>query len=137
MSINKVLLTGNIVRDPELSTTPSGVSVCRLTVAVSRRFKNADGETETDFINIVVWRQQAENCQKYLKKGSKVGIVGSMQVRSFEDKSGSKRYITEVIAEEVEFLSTKQFDSVEKEEQKSFKGRKAVVEQISDDDLPF
>ena len=107
MSINKVLLTGNIVRDPELSTTPSGVSVCRLTVAVSRRFKNADGETETDFINIVVWRQQAENCQKYLKKGSKVGIVGSMQVRSFEDKSGSKRYITEVIAEEVEFFINK------------------------------
>lgn len=135
--MNKVILVGNITKDPELSTTPSGVSVCRLTVAVSRKFKNADGEIETDFINIVVWRQQAENCQKYLKKGSKVGIVGSMQVRSFEDKSGAKRYITEVIAEEVEFLSTKQFDSVEKEEPKSFKGRQAVMEEISDDDLPF
>ena len=79
--MNKVVLIGNLTKDPELSTTTSGISVCRFTLAVSRRFVSANGERETDFINIVVWRGQAENCHKYLKKGSKCGVVGAIGAR--------------------------------------------------------
>ena len=99
--MNKVILVGNLTKDPELTTTTSGVSVCRFTIAVSRRYVGASGERETDFINIVVWRGQAENCHKYLKKGSKCGVVGTIQTRSYDAQDGSKRYVTEVVADEV------------------------------------
>ncbi|MDR0849889.1 MAG: single-stranded DNA-binding protein [Christensenellaceae bacterium] len=105
--MNKVILVGNLTKDPELSTTNSGINYCRFTVAVQRRFNNAQGEREADFIPIVVWRAQAENCHKYLKKGSKAGVVGTIQTRSYDAQDGSKRYVTEVLADEVEFLSSK------------------------------
>ena len=105
--MNKVYLIGNLTRDPELSTTNSGISVCRISIAVSRRFANADGSRETDFFNVVAWRTIAENCAKYLKKGSKIAVMGSIQNRSYEGADGTKRYTTDITAEEIEFLSTK------------------------------
>jgi single-strand DNA-binding protein len=104
--MNDCILIGNLTRDPELKTLPSsGVSVCNFTLAVSRRFKNAQGETETDFIPIVVWRTQAENCAKFLRKGSQAAVRGSIQTRTYEAQDKTKRYVTEVIAEEVQFLN--------------------------------
>ena len=105
--MNKVFLIGNLTRDPELSTTNSGISVCRISIAVSRRFANADGSRETDFFNVVAWRAIAENCAKYLKKGSKIAVMGTIQNRSYEGNDGTKRYTTDITAEEIEFLSTK------------------------------
>lgn len=105
--MNKVFLIGNLTRDPELSTTNSGISVCRISIAVSRRFANADGSRETDFFNVVAWRAIADNCAKYLKKGSKIAVMGSIQNRSYEGNDGTKRYTTDITAEEIEFLSTK------------------------------
>ena len=103
--MNKVILVGNLTRDPELSETTNGIAVCRFAIAVSRDYAGADGNRETDFFNITVWRGRAENCGKYLKKGNKVAIVGSLQNRSYDDKDGVKRYVTDIIASEVEFLT--------------------------------
>ena len=104
--MNKVILIGNLTKDPELSTTNSGINYCRFTLAVPKRFAQA-GERDAEFINIVVWRVQADNCHKYLKKGSKACVIGSLQTRSYDAQDGTKRYSTDVVAEEVEFLSTK------------------------------
>ena len=104
--MNKVYLIGNLTRDPELSETTSGVAFCRFAIAVNRTFVNQDGNRDADFFNITVWRGQAENCGKFLKKGSKVAIVGSLQNRTYEDKEGVKRTVTDIVASEVEFLST-------------------------------
>lgn len=142
--MNKVILIGNLTKDPELSTTTSGISLCKFSLAVSRRFSNAEGNRETDFFNIIVWRGQAENCHKYLRKGSKAGIVGSVQNRSYDDKEGNKRYITEIIADEVEFLSSKNSgdsdfaDDSDRNEAFAQKPKKpAELKPIVDDDLPF
>ena len=104
--MNKAILIGNLTRDPELRTTPSNISVCTFTVAVSRPFTNQNGEREADFIPVVVWRAQAENCAKYLRKGSKVAVCGRIQVRSYDAQDGSKRYATEVVADEVQVLNS-------------------------------
>ena len=95
--MNKVYLIGNLKRDPELSETPSGIALCRFSIAVNRNYSSSDGERQTDFFNITVWRTQAENCGRYLKKGSKVAIVGSLQNRSYEDKDGNKRTVTDIV----------------------------------------
>ena len=105
--MNKSILIGNLVRDPEQRTTGSGISVTSFTVAVQRRFKSQDGQQQADFIPVICWRGLAENVAKYCSKGSKVGVVGTVQTRNYEDKNGEKRYVTEVIADEVEFLSSK------------------------------
>lgn len=102
--MNKCILIGNLTRDPELSTTGSGISFCRFTVAVNRTFRNANGETETDFLNVVTWRGLADNCSKYLTKGSKVAVCGQIQTRTYE-KDGEKRYATDIVADDVEFLN--------------------------------
>lgn len=103
--MNKVFLIGNLTRDPELRTTAqAGVSVCTFTVAVSRGYSR-DGENQTDFIPVVTWRGTADNCSKYLRKGSQVAVFGSIQVRTYDAQDGSKRYVTEVIANEVKFLN--------------------------------
>lgn len=103
--MNKCVLIGNLTKDPDLRTLPSsGVAVCNFTVAVSRRFKNQNGEREADFIPVVVWRTQAEHCARYLRKGSQVAVAGSIQTRSYEVE-GNRRYITEVVADEVKFLN--------------------------------
>ncbi|MCL1901422.1 MAG: single-stranded DNA-binding protein [Firmicutes bacterium] len=144
--MNKAILVGNLTKDPELSTTSSGISVCKFTIAVTRRFANAEGNRETDFLPIIVWRQIGENCHKYLKKGSKAGVVGTIQTRSYDDKDGIKRYVTEIVADEVEFLSSKTssgdggefIEDMAKPAVKSG-GKKPIAElaPIDDDDLPF
>ena len=105
--MNKVIITGHLTKDPEFATTNSGVSVCRLNVAVRRKYANENGEHDADFINVVTWRGAADNCNKYLKKGNKVGVIGSFQTRSYEAQDGTTKYVTEINAEEVEFLTNK------------------------------
>ncbi|MBO5648666.1 MAG: single-stranded DNA-binding protein [Clostridia bacterium] len=106
-SLNKAILMGNLVADPELKQTPSGVSVCSFRIGVQRRFKDANGQYASDFINIVAWRQQAEFVSKYFRKGSSVVVVGSIQTRDYTDQQGNKRYATEVVADEVSFGASK------------------------------
>ena len=101
--MNKAILIGNLTRDPELKTTPNGISVCTFTVAVQRTFSK-DAERQTDFIPIVTWRGLAENCGKYLAKGRPVAVSGSIRTRSYDGKDGTKRYVTEVVADDVQFL---------------------------------
>jgi len=137
--MNKVMLIGNLAKDPELITTNNGVSLCKFTLAVQRRFAGNDGEREADFLPIIVWRGQADNCYKYLKKGSKAAISGSVQTRSYEATDGSRRYMTEIIADEVEFLASKggmneDGDFEPKEDKKDVVSK---FEPIDDGDLPF
>ena len=105
--MNKVFLIGRLTRDPELRYTGSNVPVASFSLAVNRNFTNQSGEREADFINIVVWRKQAENVKNYLSQGSQVAIDGRIQTRSYDDKDWNKRYVTEVIADNVEFLGSK------------------------------
>ena len=143
--MNKVILVGNLTRDPELITTNNGVSVCRFSVACQRRFTNQNGEREADFINCVAWRQNAEFCYKYFKKGNKVALVGSLQTRSYDAQDGTKRTATDVVVDEIEFASSKgpsNNDEMTNEEPAGSKstGKADVVntfEPIDDDNLPF
>ncbi|MBQ0099282.1 MAG: single-stranded DNA-binding protein [Firmicutes bacterium] len=134
--MNKVILIGNLTRDPELTETPNGIAVCRFSIAVLRDYANSDGARETDFFNITVWRGRAENCGKYLKKGNKVAVVGSLQTRSYEDKDGIKRNVTDIIASEVEFLTPKN-SGTEDGEVVSAKKERPTLEAIDDNQLPF
>lgn len=103
--MNKAILIGNLTKDPEIRTTTTGTSVAAMTVAINRRYKDADGKQLTDFIPVVAWRKLADLCGQYLSKGKKVAIVGEIQTRQYLADDGSKRYVTEVVAEEIEFLS--------------------------------
>lgn len=105
--MNKVVLIGRLVRDPELRTTGSGIEVATVTIAVDRKYKNASGERESDFIPLVVWRQQARFLSQYFSKGNRIGVVGSIQTRNWEDKDGHNRTTTEVVVDEVEFVESK------------------------------
>ena len=105
-SLNKVILMGNLTADPELKTTPNGVSVTSFTIAVGRRFAKETDEVKADFINVVCWRGTAEFVTKYFGKGRSIVVVGSLQTRSYTAQDGSKRYITEVVADEVTFGSS-------------------------------
>lgn len=142
--MNKVVIIGNLTRDPELTTTANGVNFCRFTVAVGRNFTGADGERETDFLPVIAWRNQADNCYKYIKKGSKVAVVGSVQTRNYEGNDGQRRYITEIVAENVEFLTTKNGGNEgtadgETDGEKTKTDAEVVnkFEPIDDDNLPF
>lgn len=134
--MNKVFLIGNLTKNPELTSTGSGIPVCKFTLAVSRRFSNSEGVRETDFLPIIVWRAQAEHCNKYLKKGSKAAISGSIQTRNYEATDGTRRYITEIVADEVKFLSTRNDDV---EETPSAQGGNGVFDDLQavDENLPF
>lgn len=127
--MNKAILIGNLTRDPEVRTTPSGVSVAGMTVATNRRYKDADGKQVTDFIPVVAWRKLADLCGQYLSKGKKVCVVGEIQTRSYIAEDGSKRYATEVVADEIEFLTPA--------------GRQTIGEdpegwdELADEDFPF
>ena len=136
--MNNVVLIGRLTKDPELTTTGSGISVCRFALAVDRKFTNADGEKEVDFLNIVAWRGLADNCNKYLRKGNKCGLVGSIQTRSYDAADGTKKYLTEIIAEEIEFLSSKTEN--ENKPQTESQKRQEVMNAftpIDDSQLPF
>lgn len=105
--MNKVFLIGRLTRDPELRYTGSNIAVANFSLAVNRPFSNAAGEREADFINIIVWRKQAENVKNYLSQGSQVAVDGRIQTRSYDAQDGQKRYVTEVVADNVEFLGSK------------------------------
>lgn len=134
--MNKVILIGNLTKDPELRTTPSGVSVCSFSLAVQRDFADSNGERTADFFNITVWREKGENCAKYLKKGKKAGVVGTLQNRKYEDRDGAIRYVTEILASEVEFLSPKEQEDGETVVVSTTRSR-PQLEEIPDNQLPF
>ncbi|MBS2971091.1 single-stranded DNA-binding protein [Metabacillus sp. KIGAM252] len=105
--INRVVLVGRLTKDPELRYTPAGAAVATFTLAVNRTFTNQQGEKEADFLNCVVWRRQAENVANFLKKGNLAGVEGRLQSRSYEDQTGRRVYVTEVVADSVQFLEPK------------------------------
>ena len=105
--MNKIILIGNLTRDPETGSTQGGVNFTRFTIAVNRPFTNAQGERIADYFDVICWRMLADRCAKYLFKGSKVGITGSVQRRQYEDRDGIKRTSFDVVADEVEFLTPK------------------------------
>lgn len=132
--MNKAFLIGNLTRDPELTQTTNGIAVCRFSIAVQREFTNSEGERDADFFNIVAWRNTAENCNKYLKKGSKVAVMGAIQNRSYDAQDGTKRYVTEIVADKVEFVGARSTSGEGEEREEVSK-----LEPIKDDDgdLPF
>lgn len=144
--MNKVFLIGRLTREPELRYTESNIPVAMFTLAVNRSFTNNDGDREADFINIVVWNKKAENAKNYLNKGSRVAIDGRIQTRSYDNQNGQRRYITEVVANQVEFLESKKESNVNDEDINSNDKQQEEVnpfaefgEQISidPDELPF
>ncbi|MEY8443331.1 single-stranded DNA-binding protein [Lactococcus muris] len=137
--INNVVLVGRLVRDPKLRYTPQNTAVATFTLAVNRRFKNAQGEREADFINCVIWRQSAENLANWGKKGALIGVTGSIQVRNYENKEGQRVYVTEVLADNFQMLESNSNKSESgqskgKQNPDTFEGSPM---EISDDDLPF
>lgn len=150
--MNSVNIVGRLVRDIDLRYTPSGVAVGNGTVAANRPFKNQAGENEADFINIVIWRKAAENTANYTSKGSLVGVTGRLQSRRYDDKDGKTVFVTEVVAESVQFLDSKS-DNKKSENNTSYENKQQQPSQnqtqsnqnqsqgepidISDDDLPF
>lgn len=139
---NLVVLTGRLTADPELKTTPNGISVTSFSIAVSRRYR-AGEETQADFINVVAWRQSAEFVAKYFKKGSMIGIEGSIQTRKYTDKNGNNRTAFEVVANNVQFVESKREENANSggSEPASFSNAGsndfAEIGDIADDDLPF
>ncbi|WP_249872284.1 single-stranded DNA-binding protein [Oceanobacillus saliphilus] len=105
--LNRVVLVGRLTKDPDLRYTPNGVAVANFTIAVNRPFSNQQGNREADFINCVVWRKPAENLANYMKKGSMIGVDGRIQTRTFEGQDGKTVYVTEVVADSVQFLESK------------------------------
>ncbi|MCB2572608.1 single-stranded DNA-binding protein, partial [Listeria monocytogenes] len=106
--MNRVVLVGRLTKDPDLRYTPAGAAVATFTLAVNRPFTNQQGEREADFINCVVWRKPAENVANFLKKGSMAGVDGRVQTRNYEGNDGKRVYVTEIVAESVQFLEPKQ-----------------------------
>ena len=142
--MNKAILIGNLTRDPETMTTSSGITKCNFTVAVQRRFANAQGVREADFIPVVCWRQTAELCARYLSKGRKVAVEGSIQTRSYDAQDGTKRYVTEIVADSVEFLSSREdggrqggFDAPAPAPRASAPANNGGFTEVDDDELPF
>lgn len=134
--MNKVILIGNMTRDPELRTTRSGTSVCSFTIAVNRNYTDANGERQADFIGIQTWRGLAESCAQYLTKGRKVAVAGSLQSRTYDDKDGNKRTVLDVVADEVEFLSERKQDAAQPAPPKPEQTRMGMLTPAPDD-LPF
>lgn len=147
--MNRVVLVGRLTKDPELRYTPAGAAVATFTLAVNRSFTNQAGEREADFINCVVWKRAAENAANFLKKGSLAGVDGRLQSRSYDDQAGKKVYVTEVVAESVQFLEPKSGgqSNSQNTNQSNNQQEKTKTEDpfandgkpidISDDDLPF
>lgn len=145
--INNTVLVGRLTKDVELRYTPSNVAVATFTLAVNRTFKNENGEREADFINCVMWRQQAENLANWAKKGALIGIIGRIQTRSYDNQQGQRVYVTEVVAEQFQLLESRNSQG-----QQGNQGQRAQAQQetpdfsrnentnpldISDDMLPF
>lgn len=142
--MNRVVLVGRLTKDPELRYTPNGVPVATFTLAVNRAFTNQQGEREADFINCVIWRKPAENVANFLKKGSLAGVDGRVQTRSYDGQDGKKVYVTEILAESVQFLEPR--GSGGQAPQQNSQPQTRIAEDpfapgqtidIQDDDLPF
>lgn len=135
--MNKITLIGNLTHDPEVRSTPSGVTVCSFTIAVNRRFASgAGGERPTDFFRINAWRQIGEACARHLSKGRKVAVIGELQARTYEAKDGTTRMSLDVQADEVEFLSPKQQEEAGSTAQKNEADLNSFSD-VSADDIPF
>lgn len=144
--LNRIILIGRLTRDPELRYTQSGIARASFTLAVDRNYKSASGEKETDFIDIVVWRQLAETCANYLSKGKLAAVEGSLQIRSYQAQDGTNRRAAEVVADNVRFLSPKDSGSMgssaayhqspAREESSPFVGG-MDDQMVGNDDLPF
>lgn len=131
--MNKVFLIGNLTRDPELSETPSGVSVCKFSIAVNRR---TNGDPKTDFYNITAWRGLGETVAKYAKKGNKIAVCGNIELRDYEDREGRKRTAIDIIAQDVEFLTPKSEQTAEPEAAKP--SSRLIPEPVDNEsDIPF
>ncbi len=143
--MNKVFLIGNLTRDPDMSETNSGVTMCRFAIAVNRSYTSGDGERQTDFFNVTAWRGLAENVGKYCKKGNKVAVSGSIQIRNYEDNQGNRRTSVDVIAQDIEFLTARtqssESDFYEAPAARSSQPaprKKPALESFDDDgDIPF
>lgn len=136
--LNQVILIGRLTHDPELRyTAGSGIPVTTFSLAVNRPFTNQQGEREADFIKIVTWRKQAENCANYLKKGSMAAVTGRLQIRSYEDNEGIKRKVAEVVADNVTFLDRGRGSDHDQSQSDSFDSHNAEDIEISGDDVPF
>ena len=134
--MNKVFLVGRITRDPELKYTTSNVAVVSFSVAINRTFQNAQGEYEADFINCVVWRRQAENLARFVRKGQQIGIDGRLQTRNYQTPQGETRYVTEVVCDNIQFLETKSSNEpLDIQEDDPF--LESAMDIASEDDLPF
>ncbi|CCW39602.1 TPA: single-stranded DNA-binding protein [Streptococcus agalactiae] len=137
--INNIVLVGRMTKDAELRYTPSNQAVATFSLAVNRNFKNQSGEREADFINCVIWRQQAENLANWAKKGALVGITGRIQTRNYENQQGQRVYVTEVVAESFQLLESRnsqQQTNQNGNSSNSYFGNANKMD-ISDDDLPF
>lgn len=137
--MNRVFLIGNLTKDPELSETNSGISVCHFSIAVNRGFASGE-DRQTDFFNVTCWRGTAENVAKFTRKGSKVAVMGSVQMRSYEDKNGIQRTAVDIVAQEVEFLNSRSSQSGEYDSAPapSAAKKKPVLEAFDDDsEIPF
>ena len=136
--MNKVILIGNLADDPKTSMTASGILKCTFRLATQRKYTNQQtGQREADFHSVVVWRQLAELCAKYLAKGRKCAVEGSINYRSYDAKDGSKRYVTEIVADSVEFLSARQQDGQSAGAQAGMNTQQEGFVPVDDDDLPF
>ena len=142
--INKVVLVGRMTKEAELRYTPSNIAVATFTLAVNRDFKGENGEREADFINVVLWRQAAENLANWAKKGSLVGVTGRIQTRNYDNQQGQRVYVTEVVAERFQLLESKGDNQGQSQQNaapnfarnnKPFGATNPL--DISDDDLPF
>ena len=142
--MNKVFLIGNLTRDPELTETPGGVSVCHFSIAVNRSYTSSDGERQTDFFNVTAWRGLADTVARYTKKGNKVAVSGSIQLRNYEDNQGVRRTAVDIIAQDIEFLTSKNSgsgdDFYETPERNAPEAprKKPTLQSFNDDgDIPF
>ncbi len=141
--MNKVFLIGNLTRDPEISQTAGGVSVCHFSIAVNRSYSSSDGERQTDFFNVTAWRGLADTIGKYTKKGNKVAVSGSIQMRTYDDNQGVRRTAVDIIAQDIEFLTSKSNSSDDDfydnaPAQNTGAKRKPTLQSFDDDgDIPF
>ena len=137
--MNQVALVGNLTKDPETRTTNNGNKVCNFTVACRRRVKNASGEYESDFINCVAWKKTAEIVTQYFAKGSKIALTGSLQTRTYDAQDGSKRHITEVLVDGVEFIQPKAHNGLQAASSASERVSRGTSADVVEDlgDLPF
>lgn len=135
--MNKVILSGRLVADPEIRTTQSGAPVATYRMAVDRRFTNQQGQREADFFNCIAWKHNAEFAQRYLRKGTKILIEGRLQSRSYDAQDGSKRHVTEVVVDSHEFCESKNSGSGNNSDLTPPPPPSDGMDEVEDDDLPF